>query len=109
MLIAIAAIYRELDEHCQSISLSPRATSVQHHSLASFWYIAGGFPEFKGHPRRLTLRIGGNRRLSARKSNRPKILFSVCCGGILGEIADNAINGSVLDTLVPKLKKLMMN
>ena len=28
---------------------------------------------------------------------------------ILGKIANNAINGSVLDTLVPKLKKLMMN
>ena len=28
---------------------------------------------------------------------------------ILGEIADNVINGSLLDTLVQKLKKLMMN
>ena len=56
--------------------------------------------EFKGHPLRLILQIGGNRRLRQ---------FSVCCGGNLGEIADNVINGSLLDTLVPKLKKLIMN
>ena len=58
--------------------------------------------EFKGHPCRLTLRIGGNRRPCP---------FSVCCGGNLGggEIANNVINGSLLDTLVPKLKKLIMN
>ena len=48
-----------------SISQSPRATSVRHHSLTSFGtcILLRGFPEFKGHPRRLTLRIGGNRRL----------------------------------------------
>ena len=40
------------------------------------WYIAGGFSEFKGHPGRSTLRIGGNRRLCP---------FSACCGGSMGE------------------------
>ena len=58
-------------------------------------------PEFKGHPRRSALRIGGNRRLCP---------FSVCCGGNFADkIADNVINGSLLGTLVPKVKKLMMN
>ena len=62
----------------RSISQSPRATSVRHHSLTSFGISLNrrGFPvtEFKGYPRRLTLRIGGHRRLC---------LFSLCCGGNL--------------------------
>ena len=57
----------------RSISQSPRATSVRHHSLTSFGKLLRVFPEFKGHTctRRSTLRIGGNRRLCP---------FSVCCG-----------------------------
>ena len=34
----------------------------------------------------------------------------MCCGSNLGVgITDNAINGSLLDTLVPKLKKLLIS
>ena len=57
-------------------------------------------PEFKGHLRRSTLRIGGNVDF---------VRFLRVASAILGEIADNVINGSLLDTLVQKLKKLMMN
>ena len=66
------------------------------------WLIERTFvvSEFKGHPRRLTLRIGGNRRFCP---------FSACCGGNLGEIADNAIDGSLLDILVLKWNKFVMN
>ena len=35
--------------------------------------------------------------------------FLCVAAAIWGEIADNGINGSLLDTLIPKLKKLMMN
>ena len=44
----------------------------------------------------LNLRLGENRRLCP---------FSVCCG----RMTDNAINGCLLDTLVPKLTKLIKN
>ena len=37
------------------------------------------------------------------------VRFTCVAVEILGEIPDNAMNGSFLDTLVPKLKKLMMN
>ena len=47
----------------------------------------------KGHSLRLGLRIGENRRICP---------FPVCCGNYLGKITYNAINGSLLDTLVPK-------
>ena len=57
--------------------------------------------EFKGHPRRLTSQIEGNRRLSPFPC-----VVAVIWGG---EIANNAINGSILDTFVPHLKKLTMN
>ena len=74
---------RKTDDLCtwslRSFSQSPRATSVRHHSLTSFGTSLNrrGFPlsKFKGHPRRLTLRIGGNRRLCQ---------FLVYCGGNLG-------------------------
>ena len=46
------------------------------------------------------MQVGGNRGLCP---------FSVCCGGKVGEIVDIAINGSLLDTLVPNLKNFMMN
>ena len=89
------------------ISQSARATWVRHHSLTLFGILLNrrGFSlsVFKGHPHtaRLTLRIGGNRRLNVR--------FPSVAVAIWGKIADNAINGCLLDTLVPKLKKLMMN
>ena len=89
----------------RSISQSPCATSVRHHSLTSFGiYPLNRRSGFKGHPRKLTLRIGGNRRLCP--------FFRVLrrkFGGGGGEIADNAMDGSPLDTLVPKWKKLVMN
>ena len=60
----------------RSFSQSPRG-NLGSTSLADIiWYIAGRFSEFKGHPRRSTLRIGGNRRLCP---------FSVCCGSNFGE------------------------
>ena len=37
------------------------------------------------------------------------VRFPCVAAAIWGKIADNVINGSLLDTLVPKLKKLMMN
>ena len=37
------------------------------------------------------------------------VRFPCHAAAIWGKIADNVINGSLLDTLVPKLKKLMMN
>ena len=53
-----------------------RPKSVRNHCVIEFFCgVVGGFSEFKGHPRRSTLRIGGNRRLCP---------FSVCCGGSLG-------------------------
>ena len=52
----------------RSISQSPRATSIRNHSMTSFGILLYRrdfpFSEFKGHPRRSTLRIGGNRRRS---------------------------------------------
>ena len=60
----------------RSFSQSPRG-NLGSTSLADvIWYIADRFSEFKGHPRRSTLRIGGNRRLCP---------FSVCCGSNFGE------------------------
>ena len=37
------------------------------------------------------------------------VRFLCVASAIFGEIADNVINGSLLDTLVQKFKKLMMN
>ena len=37
------------------------------------------------------------------------VRFPCVAAAILGKIADTVINGSLLDTLVPKLKNLMMN
>ena len=68
-------------------------TSVQRHSLTSFGILLDRrdfpFSEFKGHPRRSTLGIGGNRRLCP---------YSMCCVSNFGE--DNVINGSLLDTYI---------
>ena len=61
--------------------LSIPLLSVRYFELGSLTKAQG----FKGHPRRLTWRIWGNRRLCP---------FSM-------EIADNVINVSFLDTLVP--------
>ena len=51
----------------RSISQSPRATSIRNHSPTSFgislYRRDFPFSEFKGHPRRLTLRIVGSRSL----------------------------------------------
>ena len=84
------------------ISQSPRATSVRHHSLTSFgislkmrgFQLSG----FKGHPRRLTLRIEGNRRLCP---------FSVCSAAIGGDCRCD--KWKYYWYIGTKLKKLMMN
>ena len=60
----------------RSISQSPRGNLGSTSLAEVIWYIAGRFSEFKGHPHRSTLRIGGNRRLCP---------FSVCCGSNFGE------------------------
>ena len=56
-----------LNSDTSSISQSPRATSLRRHSLMSFGISlnrrAFPFSEFKGHRRRLTFPIGGNRRI----------------------------------------------
>ena len=51
--------------------------------------------EFKGHPRRLTLRL---------EEIVDFVRFPWVAVAIGVEIADNVINGSLLDTLVRKLK-----
>ena len=85
-----------------SISQSLRTTSVLHerHSLMSL--NRRGFPVsgLTGHLPRSGLCFEENCRLCP---------FSVCCGSDFGEITDNGINGSLLDTLVPKLRKLIKN
>ena len=37
------------------------------------------------------------------------VRFPCVAAAVWGKIVNNVINGSLLDTLVPKLKKLMMN
>ena len=37
------------------------------------------------------------------------VRFQCVAAAVWGKIANNVINGSLLDTLVPKLKKLMIN
>ena len=76
------------------------ATSVRRHSLKSFGISLVDF---------LSSKVIHAGQLCGLEEIVDFVRFPCVAAAILGKIVDNVINGSLLDTLVPKLKKLMMN
>ena len=61
------------------------------------WLIEHGVKEFKGH------------QLCGLEEIIDFARFPCVAAAVWGKIANNVLNGSLLDTLIPQVKKLMVN